>query len=300
MTHALRGLSRHEILTIVTEIVETPKAETSLCLAANFLGRRRTSELGVMLSSIPEHITSLSLSTNLLHLKPGEELAEAITKLRDTVTALDLSGNCLFRQYSSEELAYMESSNTKGTPQLLPWSKTVDELATIFANIPPKVSSLGLGYNNLDERELDEIIAVFAALPASVTSLDLRGNNLCSFFTHETELIEKQVLAELEEAEGEYPSAAKMTRDQIDRLIKLQIQETIKYRINLLIELIGKLPEHITTIDLRENFFGIDLPEVSERIAAATRLGVTINFGEFSKAGRKLPVASLGLPIYTH
>lgn len=135
-----------------------------------------------------EHVDSVDLSVNDLgSSRTTEEVVAIITALVffPHLSVLDLGYNEL-EEKSGEELARIFASippsvtsiSLRGT---LLYQKTVEELVQAVSHIPPTIKTLDIGVSGLKRMPVAALVTALKAIPAGVTELNLSENGLSEY-----------------------------------------------------------------------------------------------------------------------
>ncbi|MGD9109130.1 MAG: hypothetical protein PVI75_08245 [Gammaproteobacteria bacterium] len=197
-------------------IPSIPKNITSLNLALNKLGEKKSYIVCYIIDAIPDNITSFNLCANSFSNYSGfkgfylDKIMHAINKKKN-IKSLNLSGNYLgdistshlcktfkalsteitsfslegnhFYKKGSELVKIMKSLKEKNIKSLNLsdndlGSLSTDDLVKIFKNLPKNIKSLNLSNNKLGSLSTDDLVKIFQAIPKTVTIINLNYNKL--------------------------------------------------------------------------------------------------------------------------
>jgi len=165
----------------------------TLDLSGNKLGQLPNKTLAAAFGALGRVGELILHHTNLFE-KSGEELAFIFKSLASKVSSVNLGGNSLGDKTASVLKTIHHAitelklgSNKLGDNPISALNDAFKELAQA-----KKLSSLSLTYNLLQQKSCDDLCALFKLIPPTVTHLDLGNNDLAAF---EAEELKKILLA---------------------------------------------------------------------------------------------------------
>lgn len=152
-----------------------PRSIINLQLDHNDLGEHSEADLSQAFASMPRSVTTLNLSWNDLR---ANQLISIFSSLPNSVTYLNLQGNSLCKQPLIEIVRAIRAIPL--SVKHLDISYTLDrggdaqQIAQMFAAIPPSITYLDIGGNDSDvrKRTLSELCDLVNSIPVTVTHIN--------------------------------------------------------------------------------------------------------------------------------
>ena len=160
-----------------------PPNLTALNLSGNGLGVRRKEDLLEIFKRLPPHLTDLDLSGNALGFKSADELAEIFRmEVFKKLRWLNVANNDLFiknpvecQQTLGAFPRQLESLKLQGNWFSLGFKYSFD---SIFGKLPPGLAHLNLSGMGLGLLKPEKLVEILQSMPPELTSLDLGFNEL--------------------------------------------------------------------------------------------------------------------------